>query len=314
MEPISPPIDLYSLPKELDEYTALNLSYDDILNLCKTSKRYLKICNNPKFWRAKLIKEFPEENISKLTGPQYRAYYEHLLSEEYQNEAVDLKFNMLSDPKVEEFNNKIKEIVAKSPKWKGSDISKMKIGPALTNAKRIPEAKPLLDDRKKVLENIEKQIKGTQRKADELNIRYRKVFPIVYTPKYFHIIAKDKEYDLIDKLEESLPLYTTVNVNKPLDRPGIEENDLNRLLFPIIKEPVKEGFIIHFDPENPANDEIVLYVYSYNNRLYGEIERKPPQDPRFNSETLPEHLLDKFSDEEGGDRFDKLYPNFDIDW
>ena len=50
-----------SLPKDVVIEMALNLSPDDLINLCSVSKSLNRICNSNDFWRRKLEKDYPEE-------------------------------------------------------------------------------------------------------------------------------------------------------------------------------------------------------------------------------------------------------------
>lgn len=50
MESIAPPIDLLSeIPIDVTKEAILNLPYENLLNFCKTNKRYSTICRDSKF-------------------------------------------------------------------------------------------------------------------------------------------------------------------------------------------------------------------------------------------------------------------------
>jgi hypothetical protein len=81
MDEITPPTDFSRLPKEVNEETLLKLPYSEVIKSCKLSKYYNSICNNPYFWKAKLERDFPDEVLPNLEGPQYRAQYEYFIAE-----------------------------------------------------------------------------------------------------------------------------------------------------------------------------------------------------------------------------------------
>jgi hypothetical protein len=85
-EDIIPPNDLSNIPLDIKKEAALKLSYPDLLKLCQTGKEYVKICRDPNFWKNKLIRDYPRENIEKLKGPQFRAKYERLYEIELMEE------------------------------------------------------------------------------------------------------------------------------------------------------------------------------------------------------------------------------------
>jgi hypothetical protein len=50
------------LPADLLQRIALDLRYDEIQKWCKTSKRFKSIiCDNGRFWKIKIIYDFPDE-------------------------------------------------------------------------------------------------------------------------------------------------------------------------------------------------------------------------------------------------------------
>lgn len=66
-----------NLPKDLLIVLALNLEYEEILNLCQTNKRVNDIvCKNKLFWKQKLVKEYPNINIDNVTN--YKGLYGYL--------------------------------------------------------------------------------------------------------------------------------------------------------------------------------------------------------------------------------------------
>jgi hypothetical protein len=53
------------LPLETKENIGLNLSYPELLNLCKTSNEYNQICNDDNFWKRKFLRDFlGSQNLS----------------------------------------------------------------------------------------------------------------------------------------------------------------------------------------------------------------------------------------------------------
>ena len=71
---------------------ALHLELADLLNFCKTSQRYKKLCHNDIVWRGKIRKEFPNFK------------YEHLISELQKKSPRDI-YILLYTVKVWKFCN-----------------------------------------------------------------------------------------------------------------------------------------------------------------------------------------------------------------
>lgn len=66
---LTPPTDLFSfklLPPDTQRKLALDLDYENILNLCKTEKSLNEnICQNPYFWRDKILKQFGRNRVAE---------------------------------------------------------------------------------------------------------------------------------------------------------------------------------------------------------------------------------------------------------
>jgi hypothetical protein len=57
-----------SLPPEMVQKIALDLTYDEIRRFCRTSKRFERIvCNNDHFWENKLLQDFPNYPENRIT-------------------------------------------------------------------------------------------------------------------------------------------------------------------------------------------------------------------------------------------------------
>jgi hypothetical protein len=54
-------------------HIALNLSYEDLINLCKVNKGFYHICNNNHFWYAKYVKDFGKP--TNIPVKSWKAYY-----------------------------------------------------------------------------------------------------------------------------------------------------------------------------------------------------------------------------------------------
>ena len=123
-----PEATIYNVPIDIKKLSAIKLEYPELLRLCSTSKELSGICRDPKFWQAKINRDFspgpkgedyPKENISRLKGPQFRAKYEQL----YVNE-INMKINSL----YKEMNKEIKKIKAKyTPDIENLEINKNRL-------------------------------------------------------------------------------------------------------------------------------------------------------------------------------------------
>ena len=92
-----------SLPLDLQRQLALDLSLDDLDNLCRTSRTLAKICNDETFWRLRLQQDFPNEfkildKIRDVNNVTYKKIYEiyHYLLRNF-NKLLD-KFRDLDIP------------------------------------------------------------------------------------------------------------------------------------------------------------------------------------------------------------------------
>lgn len=47
-----------NLPQDVDIFYAIKLPLYDLAKLCKTSRKYTNLCNNPYFWKAKIANDF----------------------------------------------------------------------------------------------------------------------------------------------------------------------------------------------------------------------------------------------------------------
>lgn len=69
------------LPNDVIRQMALDLTSEDIFNLCLTNKRFNKvICDDENFWRNKLKRDFPQDR-KRLENESWKQFYERLKSE-----------------------------------------------------------------------------------------------------------------------------------------------------------------------------------------------------------------------------------------
>ena len=105
MEAITPPIDIFKMDElspDLQRKIALDLSYEEIINLCKSKKSLANICRNPYFWKDKLEKDFPEINTTKLKVEEFRAKYELRIAHRLSNELKKLEEELENEDETEE--------------------------------------------------------------------------------------------------------------------------------------------------------------------------------------------------------------------
>ncbi len=61
MEQVSPLTDLYTLGLDNLKSTALKLPFNDLISLCKTSKKFSNICNDIYFWKSYFVENVHEK-------------------------------------------------------------------------------------------------------------------------------------------------------------------------------------------------------------------------------------------------------------
>ena len=101
--PVEPPTDIFKideLPLDLQKKAVLGLDYYSIINLCKSRKKLANICRDSYFWKAKLIRDYPEINVERLNGQEFRAKYELRLANKLNNKANDILMESESGNKI----------------------------------------------------------------------------------------------------------------------------------------------------------------------------------------------------------------------
>ena len=107
MEPISPPTDLLTLenlPSDIQKKMALNLPYETIISLCKTSNKLNKICKDVYFWKEYIKIQVPI-NINIPLGANSNWYKQRIKEYPKVKEITDLiKDGKVDAEYIEEFN------------------------------------------------------------------------------------------------------------------------------------------------------------------------------------------------------------------
>jgi hypothetical protein len=89
--------DINSLSSDLLQKIALDLRYDEIQKWCRTSKRFkLVICDNGRFWRTKIIQDFPKEQDKLYDIPldKMESIYLFLLSLLIAEDAWEARYKL----------------------------------------------------------------------------------------------------------------------------------------------------------------------------------------------------------------------------
>ncbi len=73
---------MMDLPYEIRMYVAVQMSYHDVLQFCKTSKEAKKVCDDDYFWKLKVAYDFPEvmDDGQDHRGMWHATYKTHLKS------------------------------------------------------------------------------------------------------------------------------------------------------------------------------------------------------------------------------------------
>lgn len=75
-----------SLASEVSYDILLNLPYESLLEMCQVSREYNAICQDPKFWKDKLQRDYPKTTVKKNNyRQQYKTLYEQNLCEKTHN-------------------------------------------------------------------------------------------------------------------------------------------------------------------------------------------------------------------------------------
>lgn len=176
---IEPPIDTFNidkLPPDLLKKYILELSYDDILNLCITNKKFSNICKDPYFWRNKIRNDFPDEDIPEIdieNEPyKFKAKYELLLADKLEEEDVRKLYREMDkekDPIINEIVVRVQPLIDKNKyitMLPDGEFSEEDI-PIL--ARKFPKFKPLYQEILNIEKKYKPEIRNIERKIDKLN-------------------------------------------------------------------------------------------------------------------------------------------------
>lgn len=186
---------LNNLPADIQGVTALNLSYEDVLNLCKTSKRLANICNNPDFWRRKILKDFGNRITSK-----------YLESGQIKPENLRAKYEQLYAVKLRENAQRYSRTGYKDdPRWKKYEEERK----AIKDKKDKLEKDMALVLRSEELLMKEYRTKGNklQQQAEALLKRSSSKLPIKYEHKYFDIKALPQNIEALADIDFKFPQH-----------------------------------------------------------------------------------------------------------
>lgn len=266
MEPITPPIDIFEidkLPYDDQKEIALNLSYEEIINLCRTRKILSNICKDPYFWKDKLIQDYPEVNIIGLKGEEFRAKYELRLAHQLDNEAKEIEYKIVNKkiPELKVIDDELREKESKIITSHEKRNIKHKNIQGMTSEytsripiSEIPEADELLDKKEKIKKKYNKQINMIRNKAKNLRRKAYPILPRTEEIEYFHIDLPINTMDNLDIYKYNLSSY-----------PGSTKNR-NKQIIDIIKEKLGPNYIpktghligLFSDSEIP---HYLIYVY-----------------------------------------------------
>ena len=173
---IFPPIDLTNIinqPYDTLKLTALKLSYEDIISLCKSSKKLARLCRDNEFWKNKILKDYPNVNLNELSSTKYKAEYLLLYSLQLQKEAR------------EEHNNPDdKEFVKLQEKY---NMIRMKSGYKELTGKNLKQADKINSKMEKLRMAHEERIKLLKEKALKYRRLARRDLPLKEEIKYKYI-------------------------------------------------------------------------------------------------------------------------------
>jgi hypothetical protein len=299
---VEPPTDFSRIPIEVTQESALKLDYEDIINLCKTSTKYAKLCQNPYFWKRKIERDFPDETIPNLEGPQYRAFYENLLADEYLEKILILTDDKIRDRRLMEMSYQVRKIAGEQLRKENpkARISSLKQEGIIAYAKQTEAGKELLKERKEILDSYDNKIKPLKEKAQKLRKRARKIFPIITEKKYIPIDIDKTEDEFINT-----EVVTASRLKKFLKTKGYNAPINRGNLF---------GFINRKISDNPS---ILIYVAADPNTSHLWIKSSPIDDPSVDLDytNLP-IIMNKIylPTLEGENKFKKDYPELDVIW
>lgn len=101
-----------SLPSDVLQLIGSYLKIDDICRLCLTSKKFnQQFCRNFRFWKSRLLDEFPRTKIEKLEDNQFREEYWKKYAEYLQEKTSLIQIDVnRGNPKLPQLEGEIKNL------------------------------------------------------------------------------------------------------------------------------------------------------------------------------------------------------------
>jgi hypothetical protein len=189
---------LGELPRDVQMETALNLSYEDLLNLCKTNTKLAGICKNNDFWRRKILKDFrdkvDQQDLEKLKPEQFRAKYEDLYADKLDQESRQYFYNKYQEDKEwKKYENEIDNINDKIDALR-EQIERFQI-----------RQRDIQREQKHIVNRYRDIGDKLREKAEELRKKNIKILPAEYEHRYFDIrIIPEAVEDLLLEVENEI--------------------------------------------------------------------------------------------------------------
>jgi hypothetical protein len=228
------------LPIDALKEIAVNLDYEEIFHLCRTSKKLKSLCGDPYFWKSKIRYDFGNVNIGDIPIEKLQAKYLLLLADKLDTDAEKLireldRFNGERRIEIQPFQYELRNLQMK----RRDEVRKAKTNRTKPDIKyidsRIKLAQQNIEDinakYKGISDKISNLLDQLLAKADNYRKQGERRFPIIFDRKYIKIKMADKDRDEFSNvLEEADMDYGIINgylLNKGF-----------------IKEPLKPGNLI----------------------------------------------------------------------
>ena len=219
------------------EDIALLLSYPEIMIMCGSVKGFQFICDDSLFWKRKLKREYPDEDLTELTDEQFRAKYEALMADQ-----IDERIEKLDDKIAELYRweyDELEELRAERNRIENkirSEARQKRLNQMKSGKSRRPIlTSPALERVNKSISEIQENFKIKRKEIEEkktnlgkLTVKYRKksqqVLPLVPDYRYIEVVVTHDIYKIIYRTSEDSLNY--LKINRKLKALGLIKTDL----------------------------------------------------------------------------------------
>jgi hypothetical protein len=248
------------LPLELQYEITTELPYENLINLCKTSRHFRALCNDNEVWERKLRADFPG---ARRTTRDAKAQFELLLADRVERVAAQIPERIKRDTRIRELESKIpaKEVALRKLKSKLRNLDDIErtSGTAIAAQKVSGEIAGLYDDITEIRDQYEREKRTLSTFADTLRIRARKRVPFAVEYRYIPVRVNN-----FKKLDVRLSHLSTEKL--------VQAEVIESLISPYFGKRLRKGNLVGITaPKITPYPQFLVYIYEHRGRLYADV-------------------------------------------